>query len=119
MRELDRATAVLVDMGGPMAFALAMRRKLVLRNGTATMPLSFGDAIRARVLDGSGTLAYIGVSGGTVLAGEDLWNRWENWTSDGKKQNVMDHNLSGLGLVPNCSFFPHGGSKDSAWLRQA
>lgn len=59
--------------------------------------LTFGELIRHRVLDGSGTLAYVGVSAGTILAGDEVGWITGDW----------DTRLRGLRLVPNCTLYPH------------
>lgn len=92
-------------------FGRRVRRALRGEEKEPTTPsLSFGDVIREKVLDGSGTLAYMGISAGTIVAGETLFE----WPSAKSAEN----NTVGLRLVPNCSFWPHMHPTDFKWMQK-
>ncbi|CAE8606944.1 unnamed protein product [Polarella glacialis] len=106
LRELSQAVAVWMEMGSPIFLLAALRRRLKLSGQDRASQLTFGDVIRGRVLDGSGTFAYVGVSAGSMLAGDDLSFVYRDF-----------HVTSlGLSLVHNCSFWPHALVQDGAWL---
>jgi len=112
LHELHLAVAVFVEVGSPMPLMAAMRRKLNLKDSAGDPGLSFGDAVRARVLDGSGEFLYVGASSGSTIAGEDL-----SFLQD-PAADLLDGDLSGLRLVANCSFFPHVTPDQGPMLQQ-
>jgi len=108
-QELNRAVAVFVECGSPLILAQSFRRKLTL-----SQPAVFGttlrDIIRSKVLDGTGAFAYVGVSSGASLASEVLVELGANEVAS------LGGDNSGLGLVPNCSFYPHATLQSSEFL---
>lgn len=109
-RELHSAVAVFAEMGDAIPLLVAMRRNLELHDKADNSTLSFGDALRARVLDGSGTLVYVGASGGSAVASEDLRFLGLEYSS------MLGGNFSGLNLVPNCSFLAHATADWGPWV---
>lgn len=112
LRELDRAAGILMEIGDPMPLMAATRRKLALPDPLADAGISVGDIIRGKVFDESNPFAYIGVSSGSMIAGEDL-----GWLTT-RQAYMMKGNFSGLGLVPNCSFYAHATAEDAPQLRK-
>jgi hypothetical protein len=112
LRQLDQSAGIFMELGDPMPLMAATRRNLASPDTLADRPISFADIIRTKVFDDSNPFAYIGVSSGSTIASEDL--RFLHSRQD----YMMNGNFSGLGLVPNCSFYPHAAAADASWLRQ-
>merc|ERR1711879_883786 len=100
VQELATAAVIFVECGSPLPLVKNFRRKLNVSQPDASK-MSLKDIVRARVLGGSRDLGYVGVSTGASLAGEKLF---EMGASEVKR---LGGDNSGLGLVPNCSFYPH------------
>jgi len=113
-QELNRALAVFVECGDPLALVQSVRRQLDLSTrGTSPLAVSgttARDIIRARFQKGSGAFAYIGVSTGSSIAGEHVFEMSPSEVTSAGGDN------SGLGLVPNCSFYPHVLAQDGPQL---
>ncbi|CAE8617342.1 unnamed protein product [Polarella glacialis] len=106
LRELSQGVAVWMEMGSPNFLLASLRRRLNLSEQDRASQLTFEDVIRGRVLDGSGTFAYVGVSAGSILAGDDVSFIYPGF-------NVTS---LGLRLVHNCSFWPHATVQNGDWL---
>ncbi|CAE8711145.1 unnamed protein product [Polarella glacialis] len=106
LRELSQAAAVWMEEGSPNFLLPSLRRRLNLSEQDRASQLTFEDVIRGRVLDGSGTFAYVGNSAGSMLAGDDV-----SFIYPGFNVTTL-----GLRLVHNCSFWPHAYWQDSDLL---
>lgn len=103
--ELDRAAAVFVDAGSPLILLQNFKRSLELKNAKRLRArMTLEGIVRAKIRAGS--LAFFGVSSGASIAGEFM----TEVSSSDVAQLGFDN--SGLGLVPNCSFYPHAGNSD-------
>eukprot|EP00929_Paragymnodinium_shiwhaense_P053196 TRINITY_DN2662_c0_g1_i2.p1 TRINITY_DN2662_c0_g1~~TRINITY_DN2662_c0_g1_i2.p1 ORF type:complete len:383 (-),score=63.13 TRINITY_DN2662_c0_g1_i2:458-1510(-) len=110
LEELELASVVWVEMGTPGPLMDAARRELKL---TKTYPLlgnprTFEDALRFRVLDGTGSLGYVGVSTGSIVAGESIGYAMPPHTDQDEK---------GFRLLSGCSVWPHAKKDDDWWLK--
>mmetsp|Transcript_56585 Transcript_56585/g.143193 ORF Transcript_56585/g.143193 Transcript_56585/m.143193 type:complete len:354 (-) Transcript_56585:150-1211(-) len=111
LRELRRASAVWLEMGSPGALLTGARRQLHIKSKHGDHGKgykTFEDALRDRVLDGSGSLAYVGASGGSIVAGDLV--------SFALSGEMRSEDIVGFRLASNCSFSPHATQKDDAWL---
>lgn len=109
-KELSRASAVFVECGSPTILVQNFRRRLKLSNSESHV--SFGDLVRSRVQGDADALAYVGVSSGSSIAGERIL---ELSPADALR---LGGDTSGLGLVHNCSFYPHASLKDLPLLHR-
>jgi len=99
-QEMNRAVAIFVECGSPLILAKSFRRKLALTEPAAP-GITLKDIIRSRMSDAAGAFAYVGVSSGASLASEVLVELGAS------EVESLGGDNSGLGLVPNCSFYPH------------
>jgi len=100
LQEMNRAVAIFVECGSPLILAKSFRRNLTLSKPAAP-GATLRDIIRSRMLDSARAFAYVGVSSGASLASEVLVELGAN------EVESLGGDNSGLGLVPNCSFYPH------------
>lgn len=108
-QELNRAVVVFVECGSPLILAQSFRRKLKLSTSPAR-GATLKDIIRSKVFDATGAFAYIGVSSGASLASEVMVELSAN------DVEILGGDNSGLGLVPNCSFYPHATAQSKQML---
>jgi hypothetical protein len=111
VKKLSSATGVFVECGSPTILLQNFRRRLKLNDEHTHA--SFGDILRSRVHDDADGLAYIGVSSGSSVAGKTVLELPPSILQS------LGGDASGLGLVKNCSFYPHATRTDESWLRQA
>jgi len=110
---LERASGVFVEGGGTLFLLKSLRRPLELAVQGAGHSPSFGDLLRSRVR--SGTVAFIGVSAGSIVAGEtaSVALIWSDRGAD-----AIGWNFTALQLVPRCVFLPHFQPQNEAWVQQ-
>lgn len=107
---LGQAAGIFVE-GGETFYVLASFRRL-LDLGDNSSPVSFGDLVAARVH--ARTLAYVGVSAGSIIAGEtaSIAQIWPYGDAE-----LMGGNFTGLQLVRDCVFLPHFTPSQEPFLR--
>lgn len=108
--ELDRAFAIFVEAGDPVILLRNFKRALKLNkdrtNSLSSAGMSLRGIIRAKVH--TKALFYVGVSSGASIAGDFML-----------EMSPDEGDNSGLGLVPNCSFYPHADhTSDAKMMRQ-
>jgi len=110
---LESASGVFVEGGEALYLLKSLRRPLQLAvKGSGHAP-SFGDLLRSRVR--SRKVAFIGVSAGSIVAGETV--SVAIFGSD-RGADELGWNFTALQLVPRCAFFPHFLPEDEAWVQQ-
>lgn len=110
---LAQAAGIFVEGGETFYLLRGLRRGLDLVDWAGAPPVSFGDLVAARVK--SRTLAYIGVSAGSIVAGENtsIANMWA-WSNAG----ILDGDFTGLQLAKDCVFLPHFKKKQEHMLEE-
>jgi len=107
LEELYRSSAIFVEAGEPGILLRNFKRTLKLDSDTTDSSsggeMSLHDVIRVMVP--AETLFYVGVSSGSSIAGEFII-----------EMSPDEGDNSGLGLVPNCSFFPHTDDASAAGM---
>jgi len=111
---MTRATVMFVECGSPMILLQNFRRPLNLSRPHSHK--SFRDLVRSRVNDDADALAYVGVSSGSSIASETVVELSPAFGTSPSDLESLGGDASGLGLVKNCSFYPHATQTDEPWL---